>query len=152
MFGAHPKSQLWVAHVGLLLLLMIVPEWHGYAWWRPKMKWTCCLKNFIKWLKLSTMQRFGFCVVIMVENIKVLIFKSIWKDMASFIRLLVPIHPSKMECWMEKSALVKGCSCFLDSKKNTDILLGRSNHICRILDQSGTFHLNWLPNTSPSSY
>ena len=43
------------------------------------------------------MQRFGFCVVIMVENIKVLIFKSIWKDMASFIRLLVPMHPSKME-------------------------------------------------------
>ena len=32
------------------------------------------------------MQRFGFCIVIMVENIRVLIFKSIWKDMASFIR------------------------------------------------------------------
>ena len=39
----------------------------------------------------------------------------------------------------KKSALVRGCSCFLDSSKNTDILLGRSNHICRILDQSGTF-------------
>ena len=25
-FGAHPNSQLLVAHVGLLLLLMIVPE------------------------------------------------------------------------------------------------------------------------------
>ena len=49
------------------------------------------------------MQRFGFCVVIMVENIKVLIFKSIWKDMASFIRLLVPIHPSKMESLNEKN-------------------------------------------------
>ncbi|RVW27774.1 Retrovirus-related Pol polyprotein from transposon RE1 [Vitis vinifera] len=78
-----------------------------------------------------------FCVVIMVENIKVPIFKSIWKDMASFIRLLVPIHPSKMESLNgKKSALVRGCSCFLDSSKNTDILLGRSNHICRILDQS----------------
>ncbi|RVW64117.1 hypothetical protein CK203_052626 [Vitis vinifera] len=76
----------------------------------------------------------------MVENIKVLIFKSIWKDMASFIRLLVPIHPSKMESLNEKSALVRGCSCFLDSSKNTDILLGRSNHICRILDQSGEYH------------
>ncbi|RVW40511.1 hypothetical protein CK203_081535 [Vitis vinifera] len=58
---------------------------------------------------------------------------------ASFIRLLVPIHPSKMESLNEKMALVRGCSCFLDSSKNTDILLGRSNHICRILDQSGTF-------------
>ncbi|RVX21302.1 Copia protein [Vitis vinifera] len=38
----------------------------------------------------------------MVENIKVLIFKSIWKDMASFIKLLVPIHPSKMESLNEK--------------------------------------------------
>ena len=47
------------------------------------------------------MQRFRFCVVIMVENIKVLIFKIIWKDMASFIKLLVPIHPSKME-WLNK--------------------------------------------------
>ncbi|KAL6332726.1 hypothetical protein AAG906_014631 [Vitis piasezkii] len=63
----------------------------------------------------------------MVENIRVMIFKSIWKDVASFIRLLVPIHPSKME----------GCSCFLDSSKIINILLGRSNHICRILDQSG---------------
>ncbi|KAL6311716.1 hypothetical protein AAG906_024605 [Vitis piasezkii] len=61
----------------------------------------------------------------MVENIKVLIFKSIWKDMASFIRLLVPIHPSKME----------GCSCFLDSSKNTDILLGRSNHIAYLINR-----------------
>ncbi|RVX07099.1 Retrovirus-related Pol polyprotein from transposon RE1 [Vitis vinifera] len=42
-----------------------------------------------------------------------------------------------MESLNEKSALVRGCSCFLDSSKNTDILLGRSNHICRILDQSG---------------
>ncbi|RVW38091.1 Retrovirus-related Pol polyprotein from transposon RE1 [Vitis vinifera] len=39
----------------------------------------------------------------MVENIKILIFKSIWKDMASFIRLLVPIHPSKMELLNEKN-------------------------------------------------
>ncbi|KAL6320700.1 hypothetical protein AAG906_008700 [Vitis piasezkii] len=62
----------------------------------------------------------------MVENIKVLIFKSIWKDMASFIKLLVPIHPSKMESLNEKSALVRGCSCFLDSSKNTDILLGEA--------------------------
>ena len=38
------------------------------------------------------MQRFGFCVAIMVENIRVMIFKSIWTDMTSFIRLLVPIH------------------------------------------------------------
>ncbi|RVW11902.1 hypothetical protein CK203_112054 [Vitis vinifera] len=86
-------------------------------------------------------KKFGFCVVIMVENIKVLIFKSIWKDMASFIRLLVPIHPSKMESLNGKSALVRGCSCFLDSSKNTDILLGRSNHICRILDQLGVLNL-----------
>ncbi|RVW22233.1 Retrovirus-related Pol polyprotein from transposon TNT 1-94 [Vitis vinifera] len=42
-------------------------------------------------------KKFGFCVVIMVENIKVLIFHSIWKDMTSFIRLLVPIHLSKIE-------------------------------------------------------
>ncbi|KAL6350312.1 hypothetical protein AAG906_004261 [Vitis piasezkii] len=76
----------------------------------------------------------------MVENIKVLIFKSIWKDMASFIRLLVPIHPKKWSRRTEKSALVRGCSCFLDSSKNTDILLGRSNHIYRILDQSGEYH------------
>ncbi|RVW96230.1 Retrovirus-related Pol polyprotein from transposon RE1 [Vitis vinifera] len=55
-------------------------------------------------------------------------------------QLLVPIHPSKMESLNEKSALVRGCSCFLDSSKNTDILLGRSNHICRILDQSGEYH------------
>ncbi|RVX07731.1 Retrovirus-related Pol polyprotein from transposon RE1 [Vitis vinifera] len=39
----------------------------------------------------------------MVENIKVLIFKSIWKDMTSFIRLLVPIHPSKMKSLNEKN-------------------------------------------------
>ncbi|RVW13447.1 Retrovirus-related Pol polyprotein from transposon RE1 [Vitis vinifera] len=39
----------------------------------------------------------------MVENIKVLIFKSIWKDMTSFIKLLVPIHPSKMESLNEKN-------------------------------------------------
>ncbi|KAL6332535.1 hypothetical protein AAG906_008955 [Vitis piasezkii] len=62
------------------------------------------------------------------------IFKSIWKDMASFIKLLVPIHPSKMESLSEKSALVRGCSCFLDSK-NTDILLGEAI-TSRILDQS----------------
>ena len=48
------------------------------------------------------MQRFGFYVAIMVENIRVLIFKSIWKDMTSFIRLLVPIHPSKMESLNKK--------------------------------------------------
>ncbi|RVX05212.1 Retrovirus-related Pol polyprotein from transposon RE1 [Vitis vinifera] len=69
-------------------------------------------------------------------------FKSIWKDMTSFIKLLVPIHPSKMESLNEKIALVRGCSCFLDSSKNTDILLGRSNHICRILDQSDSMYFS----------
>ncbi|KAL6331050.1 hypothetical protein AAG906_009478 [Vitis piasezkii] len=58
------------------------------------------------------------------------IFKSIWKDMTSFIKLLVPIHPSKMESLNEKSAL-----------QNTDILLGRSNHICVYL-------INRVPSSS----
>ncbi|RVW86636.1 hypothetical protein CK203_039862 [Vitis vinifera] len=45
-----------------------------------------------------------------------------------------------MELLNEKSTLIRGCSCFLDSNKNTDILLGRSNHICHILDQSGEYN------------
>ena len=68
----------------------------------------------------------------MVENIKVLIFKSIWKDMTSFIRLCVPIHPSKMKSLKEKNRHL--LEVVLNSSTNADILLGRSSYICRILD------------------
>ena len=53
-------------------------------------------QNFHKMIE-TQYNAFGFCIVIMVENIKVLIFKIIWNDMTSFIKLLVPIHPNKME-------------------------------------------------------
>ncbi|RVW95962.1 Retrovirus-related Pol polyprotein from transposon TNT 1-94 [Vitis vinifera] len=72
---------------------------------------------------------------------QILIFKSIWKDMTSFIRLLVPIHPNKMESLNEKSALVRSCSCFLDSSKNIDILLGKAI-------TSATYLINRVPSSS----
>ena len=70
----------------------------------------------------------------MVENIKVLIFKSTWKDKASFIRLHVLMHPSKMKTPKEKSPLVNSCSSFLDNSTNVEILLGKNSYIYRILD------------------
>ena len=99
-------SLLWYNHFMVILLkirTLIFSHWWLYqndmVMLDEDQRWSELFvsKNFIKWLKLSTMQMFGFYIAIMVENIRVLIFKSIWKDMASFIILLVPIHPKKME-------------------------------------------------------
>ena len=49
-----------------------------------------------KRLKLSTMQKFKFSAAAMVENIKVSTFKGIWKHKEPFIKLLIPIYPSKI--------------------------------------------------------
>ena len=78
------------------------------------MTWLCLMKtkdkvnllfqNFHKMIETQYNTSFGFYRATMVENIKVLIFKNIWKDMASFIRLRVLIHPSIMELLKEKIA------------------------------------------------
>ena len=64
------------------------------------------------------MQRFGFCVVIMVENIKVLIFKSIWKDMASFIRTTCSNTPQQngVAKWKNRHLLEVVCASLIAAK------------------------------------
>ncbi|RVW99769.1 Retrovirus-related Pol polyprotein from transposon TNT 1-94 [Vitis vinifera] len=88
------------------------------------------------------MQRFGFYVVIMVENIKVLIFKSIWKGMTSFIKLLVPIHPSKIESLNRKNRhLLEVVRASLIAAKTPISYWGEAI-------TSAVYLINWVPSSS----
>ena len=95
-----------------------VPTLSGSRWFVTfiddctRMTWLCLMKtkdevnllfkNFHKMIETQYNAKVRVLRSDMVENIIILIFKSIWKDMTSFIRLLVPIHHSKMESLNEK--------------------------------------------------
>ncbi|KAL6343372.1 hypothetical protein AAG906_024737 [Vitis piasezkii] len=68
------------------------------------------------------------------------IFKSIWKDMVSFIKLLVPIHPKKWSRERKNWHLLEVVRVSLIAK-NTDILLGEAI-------TSATYLINRVPSSS----
>ena len=67
------------------------------------------------------------------------VYGSIWNYSSNH---LLQYTLTEWSHWTKKSTLVIVCLSFLDSSTYTDILLGRSNYLYCILNQSGTFQLN----------
>ncbi|RVX01203.1 putative mitochondrial protein [Vitis vinifera] len=122
------------------------PDWwdHNRDQWKKDSKKTSTAAVAEIKQRLMSLRKplhwFGFCVAIMVENIRVLIFKSILGGHGIIHQTTCSNTPQQNGVAERRNRYLLEVVCAsLIVAKNTDILLGRNNHICRILDHRGEY-------------
>ena len=112
----HPSRLLWFIVIyrallvflivptqnGLLLLLMIILVFVGFTRWKKKMRFVLYLSISIPWFKHNSKQKSKFCILIMTQNILIIFWAIIFKNMGSFIKVHVSTPLNKMRLSNEK--------------------------------------------------